>query len=232
MDGPTDLLDLWQQGQQELLALGRSLDDHDGARHVPACPGWTVKDVFAHQAGVAADLIGGRIEGVATDEWTERQVAERADRSLTAVLDEWASTAPRLVETLRPVAEHVDPRLLIDLWVHDQDVRGALARPGNRSGPVAGWSTERLRRSIANRYKQAGLDPVTIDFHEGLDPAAGGLLLVDPFEFARAAVGRRSATQVRSWEWEVGDLTPYAELVPLFGPREDVLVEPDEDDLR
>lgn len=232
MDGPPDLLDLWQQGQQELLALGRSLDDHAAARHVPACPEWTVKDVFAHQAGVAADVIGGRVDGIATDEWTERQIVERADKPLGAVLDEWEATAPRLVETLRPVADHVDPRLVIDLWIHDQDVRGALTRPGNRSGPVADWSIERLRRSIANRYKEAGLAPVTIDFHEDLDPAPGGRLLVDSFEFARAAVGRRSPTQVRSWEWEVGDLTPYAELVPLFGPRDDVLVEPGEDDLR
>jgi hypothetical protein len=53
-----------------MVALGRTLDDAQADRVVPACPDWTVRDAYAHQAGVSADILAGRMDGVATDEWT------------------------------------------------------------------------------------------------------------------------------------------------------------------
>ena len=56
------------------------LTDDDGERRTAACPEWRVKDVYAHLAGLCADVVEGRIDGAGIDEWTGRQVEARKDR--------------------------------------------------------------------------------------------------------------------------------------------------------
>ena len=53
----------------------------DAAAPVPTCPAWAVGDVVAHLTGVVDDVMAGRLEGVATDPWTEAQVVARRGRS-------------------------------------------------------------------------------------------------------------------------------------------------------
>jgi uncharacterized protein (TIGR03083 family) len=218
-------VELWAEGQRAMSDLGRSLTETDGATAVPACPDWTVREVFAHQAGVAADILGGRLDGVATDAWTRRQVAERADRSLAEILDEWDADAPRLVETMAPLGDSVDPRLLIDLWTHAQDVRGATGRPGDRTGTVADWVAGAARSNLEHRVREAGLPAIAVDLGDQPPPGPGGGVEVASFELSRALTGRRSPDQIRDWAWTVADPGPYIDLVPVFAPRPDDLVE-------
>ena len=44
------------------------------------CEGWTVSDISAHVTGVMADITAGRLEGIDTQPWYERQVDERRGR--------------------------------------------------------------------------------------------------------------------------------------------------------
>ena len=182
--------------------------------------------MFAHQAGVAADLLAGRLDGVATDPWTQRQVAERADRSLPQILDEWDADAPQLLATLAPFGDDVDPRLVVDLWTHHQDVRGAVGRAGDRDTDLARWAAVGLRRFAQKQFRTAGLDPSSVAFTEDGAAPDGVAVAVDRFEFSRAAVGRRSRAQVRSWAWTVADPEPYLPLVAVFAARPDDLEEP------
>ena len=209
-----------------MCTLGRELTDADAELAVPACPAWTVRQVFAHQAGVAADILGGRLEGVATDPWTDRQVTERADRSLTEILDEWDGDAPRLREAMAPLGDAVDPRLVVDVWTHEQDVRGAVGRPGARSGPVVDWLLVAAGNHLQQKVDGAGLPAVAIDTGAGPEPSAGDSVSVDPFEFARALTGRRSLDQIRAWNWSVEDPEPYVTLIPAFSARTTDLIEP------
>lgn len=219
-------LDHWAAGQQSMSALGRSLTDDEAERTVPACPEWTVRQVFAHQAGVAGDILGGRLDGVATDSWTERQVAERADHSLTEILDEWDADAPRLIEAMAPLGDAVDPRLVVDLWTHEQDVRGATGRPGGRSGPALEWIVAAARNHLQQRAGQADLPPIAVDTGDGSPAIAGESVAVDAFELTRALTGRRSLDQIRAWAWSVEDPEPYVALLPVFAARATDLVEP------
>ena len=41
---------------------------------VPACPGWCVRDVVAHLAGLCQDWVENRFDGYASDAWTTNQV--------------------------------------------------------------------------------------------------------------------------------------------------------------
>src|SRR5438477_7303495 len=52
------------------------------------CEGWTVADVSAHVVGGLADVVSGRLEGVGSPEWIDRQVAERQGRSPADLADE------------------------------------------------------------------------------------------------------------------------------------------------
>ena len=84
-------------------------------------------------------------------------------------------------------------------------------------------SPRRTTRSARHRFAKAGLTPTAVVFAEDATVAA---LVVDPFEFSRARVGRRSPDQVRAWAWTVDDPEPYVALVPFFPPRATDLVEP------
>jgi hypothetical protein len=204
------VVERWSKAQAELSGLARTLAADEAEKVVPACPLWTVHQLLAHQAGVAADVLAGRMDGAGSDEWTAAQVDERAGRPL---------------ERLGP-ADGLEPRLLLDLWTHDQDVRGTVGRPGQRDGPTADWVREWLTGFVQAKFAGAGLDPVTLDHGEGALPAAGGVVHVSAFEFVRSVTGRRSLHQVRSWDWEVADPEAYVPLVPAFAPRTTDLVDP------
>ncbi len=216
-------LDHWVAGQASFSALGRGLTGEEAELAVPACPDWTVREVYAHQAGVAADILGGRLDGVTTDPWTARQVAERAERSLTEILDEWDAAAPRLRDALTPLGDDIDPRMVIDLWTHLHDVRGAVDRAGDRVGETADWVARRARAHAERQFEQADLRPAAVGSGGDTTECA---VVVDPFELCRAVVGRRSPQQVRAWRWTVADPEPYVALVPVFPPRATDLVEP------
>ena len=52
------------------------------------CVGWTVFDVVAHVTGVMADITAGRLEGIDTQPWYDRQVDERRGRPPQALVEE------------------------------------------------------------------------------------------------------------------------------------------------
>ena len=60
----------------------------------PATPKWRVHDVLAHLVGVPEDVVHGRLDGIASDAWTQAQV----DRRQVAV----GRRAPRRVGRVRP----------------------------------------------------------------------------------------------------------------------------------
>ncbi len=216
--------DLYQAGWERHLELAAELDDDDGIRDVRACPGWTVRDVYSHLAGLQADVLGGRVEGAGSDEWTSRQVAERADRTLTDNVAEYRELGPAMVEALRgfPIE-----RLAVDQWAHEQDVRCALGRPGNRDVPVVGWSMSFIMGNLDRGRRKAGSAALRVEGSSGTwsvgegDPVA--TIRADDFDLLRAVLGRRSPAQMRSMV-VAGDPAVIDGLA-FFGPRPDDLVE-------
>jgi uncharacterized protein (TIGR03083 family) len=127
------------------------------------CPGWTVKDQVSHLVGVESLLLGvpapDPVEGphvrnplgAANEGW----IAERRGRPPQQVLEEFRQVTRRRLERLRampddqwaaptdspvgrvPYGEFMRIRVM-DSWVHEQDIRRAVGRPGHLDGPVAG----------------------------------------------------------------------------------------------
>src|SRR5947208_2890883 len=145
-------------GRVDMVGIGRSLSDDEAETIVPGCPQWTIRQVYAHQAGVVADALAGRLDGVATDPWTARQVEERATTALAAILDEWEATAPQFEDVLMDGG----PReVIFDQWTHEQDVRAALDRPGNRDDERATFCVESLASRLGSSWKHEPLTIVT-----------------------------------------------------------------------
>src|SRR5204863_10039886 len=74
----------------------------------------------------------GNLDGVASDPWTNRQVAERRDTPTVDILDEWAKGAVEFEPTLDTVPKAMWRTLLIDLTTHEHDIRGTLRERGGR----------------------------------------------------------------------------------------------------
>jgi uncharacterized protein (TIGR03083 family) len=207
------------------------------ATPVPACPDWTVRDVLAHLAGVAADATtGGYFRGVidawrdprlalARDAWTAAQVASRRGRPLHELIAEWANWAARLEPMLAGAVPPPagSPAWLLpapvgDLAVHLHDVRGALGRPGDRDAPATRLGLRMYARWLGQRLGETGRPALRLragerEWVEGAGvPAA--TLTAEPFELFRALSGRRSADQLLALAWD-GSPEPY---LGVFSP--------------
>lgn len=223
----TDGVEMYRSGRERQLQLGRSLDDEQAALVVAATPLWSVRDAFAHMAGVAADVLAGNLEGVATDPWTEAQVDARRDWPLGRILDELEELGPAMDDLVGAVGDAMDPRLFIDQWTHEQDIRGTVGVPGGSDAPVVEWGATLVVTGWLRAVGRAGLAPLRVTCgsetrESGPDPRVE--LTVEPFEALRITTGRRSAAQMSALRWE-GTEEPeayFASMVVFEIPADDV----------
>jgi uncharacterized protein (TIGR03083 family) len=222
-----DVTESYELTRRRLLDVAAGLDDREAGRDVPALPGWTVKDTYAHLTGVCADVLAGRMDGAPSDEWTARQVAERADRSLAEVCAEWDAAAPHFDAWLRDTGDRQTSFAAFDCWAHEQDVLGALGRKGERDDPRVRYLVGRAAEILRGRIGKSGAPPVriiatTVDEHVG-DGEPAATLRTDDYELLRIFMGRRSRAQLEAAGWE-GDPAPYVDHMHLFElPRVDLL---------
>ncbi len=153
-----------------ISALCRDLTEEQW-KTLTECPGWTVQDQLSHLTGTER-MLGGKPESghQATElghvhnpigAMNENHVDERRSRAGAAVLAEFDEvTAERLLQLRRSTAEDFAVAAMtptgpgtvadflhirvMDNWVHEQDVRRALGRPGHGSGPAAEHSIDRF----------------------------------------------------------------------------------------
>lgn len=206
----------YRDGRVRITDVLRSVPAEVGDRVAPACPAWTVKDVVAHLCGVDADIVAGRLDGIATDAWTDAQVRARAHRSLAEVLDEWDEIGPE-VEGL--LAGGLAPaQMVFDLATHEHDIRQAVGVPGGRDADstliaidfaLDGWAAVFPTDTCPPLRLVAG--DRSVDLGSG-DPET--TLALSAFEALRALTGRRSPAQVLAYDWAGdGDGSPW---LPAF----------------
>jgi len=216
---PTDHAAVYEGIRVRVTDLVSGLPDAALDAGAPATPGWRVRDVVAHLAGAAADVLAGNLEGVASDPWTEAQVAARRDAPIDAVLAEWADSAARLEARMPGYEAPVRAIILTDAVTHEFDVRGALGDRGARDSDAVAYAFRGVSGGIGARRGDGG--PLRIVHEAGEvvvgdgDPAA--TVRTTRFEVLRAALGRRSASQVAAWDWD-GDPMPDTVVLPAFAP--------------
>jgi len=219
---------IYRESRGRITDLVSSLDETALATPTPACPAWTVHDVLAHLAGATADVIGGRLEGAGGDAWTAAQVEARRHASTEDLLAEWSEHAPALESMIPSVPQMI--RLPADCLTHEQDIRGAVGRPGGDPEALA-WGAGLMLESWNRRIEAEGLGAIRVrapgieERTLGSGDPTSAVTAPGVFEVFRALLGRRSREQVAAWAWDV-DPVPYLDGgLFTFGPRPDDLVE-------
>lgn len=203
-----------------MISLVSGLDDAGADASVPACPGWSVRDVVAHLAAIAQDVVAGRLSRLPSDEETAAQVARFTGRDIAHALAAWTDVAPRFERVIDTFRLHAP---LIDITSHEHDIRGALGERGARSTEAVWYCAERLLTGLRTPVP---LRVVVEDaeFRVGPDDEAELLLNTGRFECLRWRTGRRSRAQLRALDWS-GDPTPLLDHLVLFGPATSDVVE-------
>jgi uncharacterized protein (TIGR03083 family) len=139
------------------------------------CPGWSVQDNLSHLIGIERMLEGlspTTHKAAPADhvknpigEANENEIDSRRHLSGTDVMAEWKEVSTRRIATLRSaddayfdasamtptgpgtVGDFLSIRVL-DSWVHEQDMRRAVGKPGNLGGPAAEHTVDRLTRTV------------------------------------------------------------------------------------
>lgn len=198
---------LYREARDRITQIVAGTPDEQLAGSVPACPGWSVKDVVAHLAGVCADILSGNLDGVATDPWTAVQVEARRGWSMTSLLSEWAEAATRCEDMSSAFPETAASMWVSDVTTHEQDIRGALGVRGARDCEGVALAVRWLARDLDQ--------PLRILTDEGDAfgaPDAGVTLRASRFELFRALTGRRSVDQIAAMRWDGA----HAPFLPIF----------------
>jgi uncharacterized protein (TIGR03083 family) len=169
-------VETWAATVRDTVALLRELrpDDWDLPTDLP---GWDVRAVAAHLAHIESDLAGNAQEPVEVPElehirspmgvYTERGPLTRREWPTDKIVDELESSAAARLEALRAdpptdgsAAAPRTPRDLgwdwatllsnrvIDVWMHQQDIRRAVDRPGGLETPGAAHTVAAFARGF------------------------------------------------------------------------------------
>lgn len=184
---------------ESLSELSTPLDENEWKRPTDL-PAWSVQDNLSHLIAIERRLEG--LDGTdhrATDmsmarnpigEANEHEVDSRRSRSGAEVLEEWRDIVARrqatlstaspdyfAAETMTPtgpgtLGEFLSIRVL-DCWLHEQDMRRAVNRPGGLDGAAAAHTIDRLIRTlpivVGKRAATPEGETVVIDIHDGVD---------------------------------------------------------------
>ena len=171
---PIESIDKLETIWRSLAALGSELDEHQWKLPTDLA-GWNVQDNLAHligterslqglSAAVAPPQMGDHVKNP-IGQFNEAEVEARRSRSGAEVLAEWNDLVELRVSTLRTADEaYFDKAMatptgpgtmadflhirVLDCWIHEQDMRRAVGKPGHLAGPAAEHTVDRLLRTI------------------------------------------------------------------------------------
>ena len=158
-------VEAWRLAVDDTIRLLRELSDEDWDRPTDL-DGWDVRAVTAHLAHLESELAGNPQPTVTVPElphvaspmgaYTEQGPVARTDWPIERIVDELERSAATRLEALRadpptdgsgvpprtPGGIGWDTRTLlsnrvVDVWMHQQDIRRAVGRPGGFDTPAA-----------------------------------------------------------------------------------------------
>jgi uncharacterized protein (TIGR03083 family) len=218
----TDYGQTYGELRERVSGLVREAGDDQLHAMCPAAPEWRVRDVVAHLSGVCADIVNGNLEGVATDEWTDKHVSDRQDWPIDKLLEDWVEQSSAMAALVPSFPEVAAGQWVTDGVTHEHDIRGGLGTPGARDSDAI---------DVAFHWSQLALDasePLVLESEAGTvhvgegDPVA--TVRASRFELIRSMTGRRSLDQMRSYDWD-GEPRPERLVFAIFTPRPTPLVE-------
>ncbi|MEU0728857.1 maleylpyruvate isomerase family mycothiol-dependent enzyme [Streptomyces sp. NPDC006140] len=188
--------DAWTHSIEAISELLQPLAEADWNRRTP-CPGWSVRDVVSHVIGLDCEMLGDPrpihtlprdLFHVTNDHqrYMEMQVDVRRHHTAPEMTSELEYVIIRRNRQLRndsrdPGAKVRGPlgkeltleesmrRHAFDVWVHEQDLRTALGRPGNLDSPGAHVARDvllgELPRVVAEDAQAPRSSAIVFDVH-------------------------------------------------------------------
>jgi uncharacterized protein (TIGR03083 family) len=172
--GQEPIVDVLEQVWASTYEATDGLDEAEWA--LPSeLPGWTVKDCLSHVATVESNFLGEPTESVpvshlahvSTPFQEAMEVGVEAWRPLSGaeVRARFADIYPRRVAQLRamtpeqmaapswsPIGEVPYRQFMVvrafDCWMHEQDIRRVVGRPGDLAGPTVEPAMQRFRAAL------------------------------------------------------------------------------------
>ncbi|MFD8228468.1 maleylpyruvate isomerase family mycothiol-dependent enzyme [Streptomyces massasporeus] len=188
--------DAWTHSIEAISELLQPLPEAEWNRRTP-CPGWSVRDVVSHVIGLDCEMLGDPrpIHSLPRDlfhvtneyqRYMEMQVDVRRHHTAPEMTSELEYVIIRRNRQLRN--ESRDPgtkvrgplgseltleesmrRHAFDVWVHEQDLRTALGRPGNLDSPGALVARDvllgELPRVVAEGAQAPRSSAIVLDVH-------------------------------------------------------------------
>jgi uncharacterized protein (TIGR03083 family) len=164
--------------------LGATISDDEWNLATP-CPGWDVAAQYAHMIGTESSLLGRPTPDAVAETlphvrnqigaMNEAWVASLASAGRHEVLERFREVTAARSEALRAMSEEDFSRpswtpvgeadyrrfmqiRVFDCWVHEQDIRDALSRPGHVTGPAVEQSLDEIVRAagyVVGKLSQA-----------------------------------------------------------------------------
>ena len=183
-DANQQLVDMMERVWNSIIELCDGLSEAEW-RTLTDCPAWSVQDQVSHMSGSESGILGGPdpdheaadVSHTRSEQGRHNEVIVDYRRSWPGqqVLDEFRENTGQRLEFLHgrsdddfaaemqtPVgpaamSEFISIRIM-DAWVHEQDIRRALNRPGHMDSPAAVHALNRIIRAmpfVAARRAQA-----------------------------------------------------------------------------
>jgi hypothetical protein len=192
-----------------VVALLRETPEQSAIDQVPHCPTWTVNELASHLLGVPDDIVHGRMEGVASDSWTQAQVVRHQAKTLRQIADELAALAVQFDPLLPHVPAMARSQMVMDAVTHEHDLRHALGAPGERDSTAVraglawlmGWCT-RTNPATASAIAAVG---------------------AADFDVLRSLTGRRSMAQMAALGLPVDAIIQIQAGSPFRAPTHEVV---------
>jgi uncharacterized protein (TIGR03083 family) len=193
-------VDAWTHSIEAISELVAPLPEGEWNR-ATECPGWSVRDVVSHVIGVETEALGDPrpIHSLPRDlfhmkddfaRYNEVQVDVRRHHTAPEMTSELEyviirrarqlrnetrdpDTMVRWLQNKQATLETVLATRAVDVWVHEQDLRRALGRPGNLGSPGAHLTRDRLLpalpKVVAKHAAAPPLSAAVFDVHGDLE---------------------------------------------------------------
>ncbi|GAA1342639.1 MULTISPECIES: maleylpyruvate isomerase family mycothiol-dependent enzyme [unclassified Streptomyces] len=192
--------DAWTHSIESIAELVKPLAEGEWNRRTP-CPAWSVRDIVSHIIGMECEQLGDPrpIHSLPRDlyhvqsdfaRYMEMQVDVRRHHTSPEMTSELEYTIIRRARQLRN--ETRDPETMVraplgaeqtlelalrmrvfDVWVHEQDLRATLGRPGNLDSPgatvVRDTLLEALPKVVAKDAGAPANSAIVLDVHGPLE---------------------------------------------------------------
>ncbi|MFD5631282.1 maleylpyruvate isomerase family mycothiol-dependent enzyme [Streptomyces sp. NPDC127072] len=167
--------DAWSHSIEAISELVSPLVEGEWNRRTP-CPGWSVRDLVSHVIGLDSEMLGDPrpIHTLPRDlyhvtnehqRYTEMQVDVRRHHTAPEMTSELEYTIIRRNRQLRNENRQPDTKVrgplgtevtlehsmrthAFNVWVHEQDLRVAVGRPGNLDSPGASIARDELLAAL------------------------------------------------------------------------------------